>query len=251
MLDVRQVVDRVSEIAQTVLPHDALSIPLLMRAPIASASTRTAALATSPTPYEAVIPDLTLLTRPWEFQIFDDLHTVPPYTFERPIKAGMRSVLMIPVKTAGQLMGAVNFYSRKVAGFSPEDAPLARRVADHIALSVSHQRLAEEAHHHEELRARAANLELLDELIAALTDTGELPQTFDRVSEIAKKVLPHDLAGAAGPVAGWRARAGLRDQRSDVAVSRRRADPAGVLLRTATGNSISSTTCRATRSSGT
>ena len=192
VLDVRQVVDRVSEIAQTVLPHDALSIPLLEGADRVRVYANSG-LGGEPGPYEAVIPDLTLLTRPWEFQIFDDLDTVPPYTFERPIKAGMRSVLMIPVKTAGQLMGAVNFYSRKVAGFSPEDAPLARRVADHIALSVSHQRLAEEAHHHEELRARAANLELLDELIAALTDTGELPQTFDRVSEIAKKVLPHDL----------------------------------------------------------
>jgi transcriptional regulator with GAF, ATPase, and Fis domain len=100
---------------------------------------------------------------------------------------------MVPIKTGGQLRGAVNFYSRRIAAFSGDDAPLARRVADHIALSLSHQRLADEAHHHEELRARTANLELLDELIVALTDTGELPQTFDRVSEIAKKVLPHDL----------------------------------------------------------
>jgi transcriptional regulator with GAF, ATPase, and Fis domain len=105
----------------------------------------------------------------------------------------MRSVLMVSIRRHGRVMGAVNFYSRTPGRFSPADVPLARRVADHIALSVSHQRLAEEAHHHEELRARAANLELLDELIAALTDTGELPQTFDRVSEIAKKVLPHDL----------------------------------------------------------
>ena len=193
VLDVRQVVDRVSEVAQTALAHDAMSIPLLIEGADRVRVYANSGLGGEPVPYEAAIPDLTLLTRPWDFQIVDDLAKVPADTFERPIKAGMRSVLMIPIKTAGQLMGAVNFYSRKVAGFTPDHAPLARRVADHIALSLSHQRLAEEAHHHEELRARAANLELLDELIAALTDTGELPQTFDRVSEIAKKVLPHDL----------------------------------------------------------
>src|SRR6185503_16522770 len=117
----------------------------------------------------------------------------PVYSFERPRQVGMRSVLMIAIKRRGRVMGAVNFYSRRPAGFTAADVPLARRVADHIALAVSHQRLADEAHHHEELRARAANLELLDELIATLTDAGELRQTFDRVSEIAKKVLPHDL----------------------------------------------------------
>ena len=66
-------------------------------------------------------------------------------------------------------------------------------MADHIALSLSHQQLAEEAHEHEELRARTANLELLDGLLIALTDSGELPQLFDRISEIAKTVLPHDM----------------------------------------------------------
>jgi transcriptional regulator with GAF, ATPase, and Fis domain len=66
-------------------------------------------------------------------------------------------------------------------------------VADHVALSLSHHRLVEEARETEELRARTANLELLDGLLIALTDTGELPQLFDRISEIAKTVLPHDM----------------------------------------------------------
>ena len=139
------------------------------------------------------IPDLTLLTRPWEFQIFDDLLELAPRTFDRPIEAGMRSALLVPIKMGGQLRGALNFYSRAVARFTKDDAPIARRVADHIALSLSHQRLAEEAHEHEELRARTANLELLDGLLIALTDSGELPQLFDRISEIAKTVLPHDM----------------------------------------------------------
>jgi transcriptional regulator with GAF, ATPase, and Fis domain len=193
VLDVRQVVDRVSEIAQTVLPHDAMSIPLLIKGVDRVRVYANSGLGDAPTPYETSIPDLTLLTRPWEFQIFDDLLELAPSTFDRPIKAGMRSALLVPIKIGGQLRGALNFYSRAAACFTKDDAPIARRVADHIALSLSHQRLVEEAHEHEELAARTANLELLDGLLIALTDSGELPQLFDRISEIAKTVLPHDM----------------------------------------------------------
>ena len=193
VLDVRQVVDRVSQIAQMVLPHDAMSIPLVIEGTARVRVYANSGLGDAPTPYETAIADPTLLTRPWEFQIFDDLHEVAGQTFERPVKAGMRSALLVPIKMGGQLRGAVNFYSRDIARFTKDDAPIARRVADHIALSLSHQRLAEEAHQYEELRARTANLDLLDGLLIALTDTGELPQLFDRISEIAKTVLPHDM----------------------------------------------------------
>jgi len=69
---------------------------------------------------------------------------------------------------------------------------IGRRIADHIALTLSHQRLAEEARRSDELRATTANLELLDELLATVTDTGTLSQAFDRSSAIARKVLAHD-----------------------------------------------------------
>jgi len=44
----------------------------------------------------------------------------------------------------------------------------------------------------DDLRARATTLELLDELLATVIDTGDLPDVFDRLSAIARKVLPHD-----------------------------------------------------------
>ena len=69
---------------------------------------------------------------------------------------------------------------------------VAQRIADHIALALSHQRLADRARAAEELRARTATLELLDEMLVTLIDTGELPEVFDRISAIARKVLPHD-----------------------------------------------------------
>jgi transcriptional regulator with GAF, ATPase, and Fis domain len=42
------------------------------------------------------------------------------------------------------------------------------------------------------LRARTTNLELLDELLTALIDSGELSDVFERLTTIARKVLPHD-----------------------------------------------------------
>lgn len=47
----------------------------------------------------------------------------------------------------------------------------------------------------EELRAHTTNLELLDELLATVTDSGDLPDVFGRISAIARKVLPHDGLG--------------------------------------------------------
>jgi len=194
VLDIRDVVDRVSAIAKTVLAFDAMSIPLLVQG-----TDRVRIYANSgfgpqaAEPYERPLPDPTLLTRPWDFEILDDLLDHPVMVLQRAIAAGMRSALIVPIRLNGQLHGSVNFYARTAARFSKADVAVARRVADHIALSLSHQRLAEEAQRHEELHARTANLDLLDELLAALTDTGELAQMFDRVSEIAKKVLPHDL----------------------------------------------------------
>jgi two-component system response regulator AtoC len=44
----------------------------------------------------------------------------------------------------------------------------------------------------DDLRARTATLELLDELLATFVDAGDLPDVFDRLSAIARKVLPHD-----------------------------------------------------------
>jgi len=194
VLDIRDVVDRVSAIARTVLPCDAMSIPLIV-----PGTDRIRVYADSGFgersggPHERTLSDPSMLTRSWDFVILDDLLESRGMVLHRAIDAGMRSALIVPIRLNGQLHGWVNFYARTGASFSKEDVPAARRVADHIALSLSHQRLAEEAHRHEELRARTANLELLDELVAALTDTGELPQQFDRLSEVAKKVLPHDL----------------------------------------------------------
>jgi PAS domain S-box-containing protein len=47
----------------------------------------------------------------------------------------------------------------------------------------------------EQLRARATSLELLDELLSTVIGSSNLPEVFERIAEIARKVLPHDAIG--------------------------------------------------------
>jgi transcriptional regulator with GAF, ATPase, and Fis domain len=104
----------------------------------------------------------------------------------------MRSLLVVPIHLQGKQWGSVGFYGRGANRFTRDDVLVARRISDHVALALSHQHLADEIRHSEELRSRKASLELVDDLLAALTDSGELADVIHRVSDIAQKVLPHD-----------------------------------------------------------
>ena len=191
VLDVREVFTSVSDIAGRVLPHDAISLPL-----IAEDETRVIAYATTATgnyPTAHPVTDLVrrLMTEPWEFEIFDDLQATPaadPYN----ASMGYRAELRVPIRLEGRLIALLVIVSNTPALYHRADVVVARRIADYVALALSHQRLAERARSADELRARTATLEVLDELLTALVDTGELPEVFDRLSAIARKVLPHD-----------------------------------------------------------
>jgi len=193
VLDIREVFDRVSVIAQKVLTHDAMGVTTILER-----ERRIRVHAVSgfgdefPQSFETALPEPELLTEPWDYRIIDDMAADPRYANSPTVKAGMQSVLGLPVRLEGRLQGGVNFYSRSKAAFAPDTVLIGKRIADHLSLAMSHQRLAEEARASEELKAQTANLELLDELLATITDTGELSDLFDRVSALAKKVLPHD-----------------------------------------------------------
>src|SRR6267143_1192424 len=193
VLDIREVFDRVSVIAQQVLAHDAMGVTTILEH---EGRIRVHALSgfgdDFPPSFEAPLPEPELLNEPWEFRIIDDMAANPRYAGSPTVRAGMQSVLGLPVRLEGRLYGGVNFYSRAKARFTRDDVLAGQRIADHVTLALSHQRLAEEARSSAELTARTANLELLDELLATLTDTGELTDLFDRVSALARKVLPHD-----------------------------------------------------------
>jgi transcriptional regulator with GAF, ATPase, and Fis domain len=194
VLDVRDVFDRVSAIAQQVLPHDALSIAEAMDEGRLVRIHASHGLGDLPQPFDIPVPDPILSTDTWQYHLIDDVRDHPEYAKGPGIAAGMRSMLFVPIRLEGRHFGGLNFYSRTPGHYVEADVPVARRITDHVALALSHRRLAERAREHEELRARTTNLELLDELLAALTGAGDLADRFDRISTIAHKVLKHDAA---------------------------------------------------------
>jgi two-component system response regulator FlrC len=194
VLDIREVFDRVSDIAQKVLPHDALGLPILTEdrehvVPLANVG-----LSGTVSPSPIPIPDAVryLVTEPWEFEIFRDMEAEADPRSGPYLQWGYRSALRVPVRLEGQVAGFLVFLSRAPGTYSQDDVLVARRIADHVSLAMSNQRLADEARRNEALRARAEKSDLLDEVLASVTGAGELADVFDRVSTVTQKVLAHD-----------------------------------------------------------
>jgi GAF domain-containing protein len=192
VLDVREVFDRVSGIAQKVLPHDAMSIAELIENGEKVRIHASHGLGDLDEPFDIVVPDPTMVREMWDYRLLDDVHDHPEYAKGPGWAAGMRSMLFVSIRMEGRNYGGLNFYSTRVGHFVHDDVLVARRITDHVALALSHRRLADEARRNEELRARTTSLELLDQLLATMTDAAEVSETFDRISAIAGKVLPHD-----------------------------------------------------------
>jgi transcriptional regulator with GAF, ATPase, and Fis domain len=190
VLDVREVFARVSALTRHVMPHDILALGFFDDA----LTTVTAYAHTSPQglPTSTPIPYPAIMTRAWEHNILDDL-TASPVEGAAPLTlAGGRSSLRIAIRLDDHVFGGLNFTSFERARYTSADLAIGRRIAEYVALALSHHRLAEEARQGEELRARASTHALLDDLLATVTDTGDLRDVFDRVSAVAQRVLPHD-----------------------------------------------------------
>ena len=104
---------------------------------------------------------------------------------------GARSALRVPMPLGSHVFGSLFFLSREAARFIDDDVDFARRVADHLALAVSHERLAEAARRDAEAREVAARLEAQ---VATLTRELESRSGHRRVigrSRLWKDVLAH------------------------------------------------------------
>jgi transcriptional regulator with GAF, ATPase, and Fis domain len=152
----------------------------------------TGALSHLPAPFEMPNPMQGLRERPWEFVLIDDLASDPDFAGTPSARSGLASMLSLPVPDDGRYPAALNFFSRTKGHFTRDDVLVGRRIADHIALALSHERLAEQERRAVQLRARAANLELLDQLLATMGDASDIAAIFERISTTANRVLPHD-----------------------------------------------------------
>ncbi len=192
VLDIRDVFDRVSEIARPVLAHDAL---VLGRVTPDRQSIRiwahSAVPEGIPVPDVVSLPDPDLLTREWDFMLLDDITASEELRrLNHPLlRFGFRSVLRVPLKEDGLVVGGLNFVSFRPGVYSERDVLVARRIADFVHLALSHHRLAEEARNAAEARERARQLESRVEGLAAELAARARPARIVGISAPWKEVL--------------------------------------------------------------
>src|SRR5262249_57052371 len=92
--------------------------------------------------YEAAV-DPQILMRTVDAMIVEDFPNHPLAKGTPPLEAGMVTLLSAPIRFGGRLQGAVNFFSRQPGWFTRDDLPIAERIPSHIALAMSHHRLAQ------------------------------------------------------------------------------------------------------------
>src|SRR5262249_52399247 len=129
------------------------------------------------------------------YVIHDDV-LANPIERDRPAAAaGMRSVLRLPLHLDGRVAGAIEFSSAAIGASAEADVPVGRRIADCVAVAIGHQRMADAAVRSAAMKERAQSVLALEELLPALSSVLDVREVFDRVSAIARSVIPHDALG--------------------------------------------------------
>ncbi|HEV2856312.1 MAG TPA: sigma-54-dependent Fis family transcriptional regulator [Thermoanaerobaculia bacterium] len=181
-LDVREVFQKVAAVARQVIPHELLELGLL-NDDASGARVYAVSEGREPEDQEFRFPQVLRSSLGSDFFILSDAVidatgrirgsfytselkeeqpvelSLPPERLERQIALGVRSHMRVPVRLKGEMVGALLFFSRHPRQYNPESAEAARRIADHVALAVAHQRLAEEQRRAAEAGERAARLE--------------------------------------------------------------------------------------------
>ena len=169
-LDVREVFQRLSAAMQPILEHNLM---VLTQLNVRERTIQIVAFAGDrEVPAEALSPvSLTdeELAKRTDFEILHDMPAqISPGTARGRLLliSGLRSWLRVPVTLSGEIRGSLSFLHIEPHRYDAEDAEVARRLADRIALTLSLQRLAEEARVAAESRERAERLEATVETLA-------------------------------------------------------------------------------------
>jgi transcriptional regulator with GAF, ATPase, and Fis domain len=183
-MDIREIFGQISQVTQDVIPHDLVGMSLLsedgLTMPVYALSEGRVddlpALPALPDRMRAIergffiARDVTVVDpathRVRQATLTADQGETPPHEVELDAgrfrliaESGIRSHISVPLRSKDGLAGAMTFASRRPNAYDASDADFARRVADHIALVLAYERMAEEARRAAEARERAAALE--------------------------------------------------------------------------------------------
>jgi transcriptional regulator with GAF, ATPase, and Fis domain len=161
-LDVREVFQRLSAALQPILPHHLMNLTEINLRARTIQITAFAGECDLPIRTDAFPLTEGEVEDRVDFAIIRDTHAELPLMTERHRlirSSGLRSWLHVPVLLSGEVKGSLSFLHREPSRYRREDAEVARRVADRVALTLSHQQLAEEAQIAVQAQERAERLE--------------------------------------------------------------------------------------------
>jgi len=95
--------------------------------------------------------------------------------------AGMRSLLVVPLRTGDETIGTLGFASEAEGAFGEHEIVLAQLLATQVAIALLHNAVFEDA------QRRIAQIELVNELAEDLTSTLELDQLLSAAAETIRK----------------------------------------------------------------
>jgi len=212
-LDIREIFDQLSAAVGPILPHDRMALGLF------SPDRKTVRVhaysgeRVPDMPETICVDSDTNVDTDWSFFLVRDLRVNPQCCgakYEAMKEDGLRSLLRVPVRLEGEIVGGLNFLAREVGRYREEDAEIARRIADQVALVLSHEKLAEEARVAAAAREEAERLEsrlvaLTDQLASYLGGPARIigsSKSWRDVLDLVSKVAPTDttvlLTGESG-----------------------------------------------------
>jgi len=211
-LDIREVFDQLSAAVTGILPHDRMALGLISKD---RQSVRIHAYTGErmvDMPKTIPLDEDARESADWSFFLVPDIRREPgccTEKFELMKRDGIRSMLRVPIRLEGETVGGLNFLSRNVAQYREEDADIARRIADQVALVLSHEKIAVEARIAAEAREEALRLEgrvaSLTEQLASMGGARQIigkskswREVLDHVSKVAKTETTVLLTGESG-----------------------------------------------------
>ncbi len=209
-LDIREIFQRISEAVQPILPHDAMGLTELDESArtftiVARAGRKPMPLPIGPIP----LTEEESARRSMDFEIIDD---IPAQLTSGSVKdrilleTGARSLLRVPVRLWGEVHGTLGFIHEEPSRYGPDHVEVARRLADRVALMLSHARLAEEARLAAEASERAERLEatvatLTRELVGrgrVIGVSGQWKDLMEQVGRVASSGTTVLITGESG-----------------------------------------------------
>jgi transcriptional regulator with GAF, ATPase, and Fis domain len=197
-LDIREIFPKLSDVIQPVIPHATVSLALLtpdgqgVKVRVASnydveelpiyrftdAQEAISAGWRSFIGYDCTVLEegvTRIQTSPPGIEpvTFVDLRPGPPWTTILS-RLKIQSLLRVPVRVKGRAVGGISFGADTPAAYGDDDVALATRIADHIALALAHEDLAEARQRAARAQADAEALqERIDALVQELEGRGD------------------------------------------------------------------------------